>query len=267
MIKLIASDVDGTLVKDASKEAYPELIEIFQKLREEGIVITVASGRQFYSIRRMFRELGEDIVFIAENGAYISYKSETLSVTPMEQQYTKEIIKDLRELPSDCHIMVSTPEGAYIESKDPEFYDMMINAYCNKVEQIDDLLRLDKTIIKISSFRKEGMRELAESRLIPKWKNRVKICMAGEQWIDIMDTTVDKGNALQKVQELFNITREETMAFGDNNNDVGLLMQAGESYAVENAVPETKAVAKYSCPTYHEKGVYTVLKDKFGVKG
>lgn len=263
MIKLIASDIDGTLVKDSAKEVYPELIEMFQKLLDQGKIVTVASGRQFYSIKRMFRELDDQIVYIAENGAFISYEGKTLSVIPMEWETVQKIIRDLRKLPQDCHILVCCPEGAYMETEDEFFYDLMANSYCNKIDRISDVLEQQRTVIKISAFRKDGMREIAESGLIEKWEDIVKVCMAGEQWVDFMDFSVDKGNALKEVQKLFGITKEETMAFGDNNNDVGLLMQAGESYAVENAVLETKAVAKYSCPTYQEKGVYQILYNAF----
>ena len=58
-----------------------------------------------------------------------------------------------------------------------------------------------------------------------------------------MNLESDKGNALKKLQEKLHILPEETMAFGDNMNDIGMLRAAGESYAVENAVPELKAMA------------------------
>ena len=89
--------------------------------------------------------------------------------------------------------------------------------------------------------------------------------MAGEEWVDFMDFKVDKGSALEKLQNAYQVTKAETMAFGDNNNDRGLMLAAEESYAVENAVEEVKAVAKYTCPSYEMKGVYQVLKERFGL--
>lgn len=58
-----------------------------------------------------------------------------------------------------------------------------------------------------------------------------------------MDASVDKGNALRTLQQVFGVAKEETMAFGDNTNDIGLMQAAGLSYAVENARPEVKAAA------------------------
>ncbi len=65
-----------------------------------------------------------------------------------------------------------------------------------------------------------------------------------------MDLSVDKGKELKKVQELFEISPEETRAFGDNSNDLGLMEAAGESYAVENAHPLVRQAARHSCPPW-----------------
>ena len=85
--------------------------------------------------------------------------------------------------------------------------------------------------------------------------------MAGEEWVDFMDASVDKGNALRYLQNYLGISKEETMAFGDNNNDIGMMLAAGESYAVETAVKEVKEAAGNICPGYLDKGVYKIIKN------
>ena len=124
----------------------------------------------------------------------------------------------------------------------------------------DDILAEDAEFVKLAVYHKDSIREIGESTLIPKWKDKVKTCMAGEEWVDFMDVSVDKGNALKVLQEGLGITAEETMAFGDNENDIGLLRAAGESYAVGNARPAVKEAAKYICPPYWEQGVCQVLR-------
>ena len=64
------------------------------------------------------------------------------------------------------------------------------------------------------------------------------------------------------MQDYFGVSREETMAFGDNTNDIGLMKAAGFSYAVENARPEVKEAARFICPSYLEKGVWKVISDR-----
>ena len=84
--------------------------------------------------------------------------------------------------------------------------------------------------------------------------------MAGEEWVEFMDPTVDKGRALETSRELFDIPRAQTMSFGDNTNDIGLMRAAQESYAVANARPEVREAAKHVCPPWWEKGVWQIVR-------
>lgn len=261
MIKLIASDIDGTLIKDSTPDLYPEMERAIKALTEQGVRFCAASGRQYQSMRNVFRGAGQDIIYIAENGAQIRYREKDLNVTPMERETAEEIIRQLREYDHSCDIVVSTPDGCLLESRDREFIDLITYGYRNKFLLVDDVLAEDARIIKIAIYRRESIRELGESVLIPQWRDRVKVCMAGEEWIDFMDASVDKGHALSFIQRYFGIRKEETMAFGDNNNDIGMLQTAGESYAVENARDEVKSAAAHVCPPWLEKGVYKVVKD------
>lgn len=259
-IKLIATDVDGTLVKDSSPEVYDEMIEVIQKLTDKGIRFVIASGRQYGSIRKMFARANRKLDYIAENGAHILLEAENFSVTKMDRKYVEEIMQDLRSLyKNDCHVVASTSKGCFLESKDEAFIHLITDSYKNDVTLTDDILSEDAEIIKLAIYQKDSIRELGESFLIPKWKDKVKTTMAGEEWVDFMDFSVDKGNALKKIQEELGISPEETMVFGDNNNDLGMILSAVESYAVDTAVDEVKNAAKHICPGWREKGVWKVL--------
>lgn len=261
MIRLIASDIDGTLIKDSTPDLYPEMVTAIQNLDNQGVLFCAASGRQYQSIKNVFRDLDREIIYIAENGAQICYKDKDIRVIPMKREYVEAIIRQLREYYDSCDIIVSTPEGSLIESRNKQFVDLITYGYHNKFTLVDDVLAEPVNIIKIAIYRKESIRDLGEEVLIPQWQDKVKVCMAGEEWVDFMDASVDKGHALAFVQDYFGIAREETMAFGDNNNDIGMMLAAGESYAVDNARNEVKAAAKHICPSYLEKGVYQIIKD------
>lgn len=259
MIKLIATDVDGTLVKDSSPCVYPELFDVIKELRRRDVIVAIASGRQYYSIANMFAPIAEDLIFIAENGAHIRCRGTDMLVVPMNPADAKEIVSDLREIP-DCDMVVSTQEGCLLESKNQEFLNLIENNYHNKAVIVDDCLAGDPKIIKVAAYKKKSIRDVGEGVLIPKWKNRCKACMAGEEWVDFMDASVDKGKAIQTLQNFFHILPEETMVFGDNANDIGMFESAGESFAVETARDEVKKHAKHICGSYNEKGVYHILK-------
>ncbi len=127
---------------------------------------------------------------------------------------------------------------------------------------MEDVLKEEDEIIKIAACQKGSIRKLGEGLFIPSWEDKVKVCMAGEEWVDFMDKSVDKGVGLKLLQETLGIKREETMAFGDNDNDIGMMEAAGESYAVDTATPEVKRAAKGSCPGWAGKGVYQIIDTK-----
>ena len=263
-IRLIATDVDGTLVKDSSREVGDEIIEAIQRLTDQGICFAIASGRQYGSIRRMFERANRNLLFIAENGAHIVKDGKTYGLIKMERSFVEEIMADLRALyDKDCHVVASTSKGCFLESKDEDFIRLISKSYRNDVTLTDDILAEDAEFVKLAVYHKGSIREIGESFLIPKWKDRVKTCMAGEEWVDFMDFSVDKGNALKVLQEGLGVLPEETMAFGDNENDIGLLGAAVESYAVGNALPVVKEAAKHVCAPYWEQGVYQILKSLY----
>ena len=82
----------------------------------------------------------------------------------------------------------------------------------------------------------------------------------GYEWLDTMNLGVNKGAALKKLQNIMNISKEETMVFGDNYNDIEMLEQAAYSYAVGNARDRVKEKAKYITDTNRNDGVLKVIK-------
>lgn len=262
MIKLIATDVDGTLVKDSSPEIYPEMIEMIKKLRDMGIVVCIASGRQYSSIARMFGEIKDDLIFIAGNGSHIKCRGKDIYVAQMNRQHVEKLTKELRAIP-ECERIWEVPGLTYMENPSEGFLSVIRDHYRNDYKIVDDILAEDVDIIKISAFNRPSIRDLGEKSLIPEWSDRLKATMAGEDWIDFMDKSVDKGASLKFIQEFFGIKPEETMVFGDNNNDIGMLDRAEESYAVETAPDAVKAHAKHICGSWADKGVYKVLDSIF----
>ena len=260
-IKLIATDVDGTLVKESSPAITDEQISLFQKLTDKGVTIAAASGRQFGSVSKVFAPVERELCYIVENGALIKKGNTVIHKVSMERQYVEGIMQDLRKLyDKGCHALVSTPGGSFVESKDEDFIRLLREGYRNDVTEVLDVLSLDADIIKIAVYKKGSIEQIGRQILLPQWKDRVKATLAGAEWVDFMDATVDKGNGLRLLMEHLSVRPEETMAFGDNENDLGLMQAAGESYAVGNAVETVKRAAKHVCPPYWEDGVSSVLR-------
>lgn len=258
MVKLIVSDIDGTLVKDGADNINKEMFEVIKELKKKGIIFAAASGRQYPSIRRLFYPVQDNVVFIAENGAYVVCRDTEMAKVPMKRAYVEQIVEDMRNC-AGCILTVSGKEATYIESRDEEFIDLLVNGYHNTIQVVDDVLAVDTTIIKLALYCKEGIAKTADT-MIEKWADKVKVVIAGAQWLDFMDFSVDKGNALAKIQQITGIKKEETICFGDNSNDIGMFHQSGRSFAVGSAREEVRAEADEVIETYEQDSVLNEIK-------
>lgn len=79
MVKLIASDLDGTLLQNGAHDVNPIVFDQIRTLKEHGIMFAAANGRQYLNLRRLFTPVQDDIAYIAENGSLCIYNEETIS--------------------------------------------------------------------------------------------------------------------------------------------------------------------------------------------
>ena len=256
-IKLIVSDMDGTLL-NSNHEVSEQFISIFKRLRERKIKVAVASGRQYYSLRERMDEIKEDIIYIAENGAIVVNKGEQLHLVPMQKELVHELIREVRSL-GDKYIILCGRKQAYIESTAPEFMEPFLNHY-EKYKVVDDLLEVeDDLFLKFTICDLSGAEENSLPHLI-HFKDRLQVKLSGKIWIDFNDKQAQKGNALKAVQEKMNITREQTLAFGDYLNDIELFEHAAYSFAMVNAHKEVKEVATHQAASNDDLGVEKILQ-------
>lgn len=258
MIKLIVSDIDGTLVEDGSNVMNPELLEVILKLREKGIQFAAASGRQWASIESIFGHLKKKIFYLSDNGAYVGCYGRNLFLNTIDREVVMDLIQDVRQR-DDLEVMVSGPDIIYVETKDQQLIDWMIHGYQFRVEQVDDLMNVESEFIKVSVYRKTEV-EQHTGDLQKKYAGRLKIAMAGDMWMDCMKIGVNKGQAVKLLQDSLDISPEETMVFGDQLNDVEMMQQAYYSFAVGNARAEVKQAARFQTDTNVRDGVLKILK-------
>ena len=120
----------------------------------------------------------------------------------------------------------------------------------------------DDGICKVAVFAENASETLTYPAL-RHFSARANVVLSGPDWVDIMDLSVSKGNALSFIQEKLGIAKEETMTFGDYLNDVSLLENSACSYAMKNAHPDLKKIAAAIAPGNDEGGVMKVLEQAF----
>lgn len=243
MIKIVASDLDGTLLQNGSQSLTPEALELVRKLIDAGIVFVAASGRQYGNLRRLFEPVKDEIAYIAENGALVIYKGVVLSKTVMDREIGEEILVDIRNR-EGCEILLSGMNTSYIESKAKKYVDHLKYVMKNNVTEVKDILEVTEEYLKISLCDELG-EENSEDFFRERWGDKVTVVTAGNGWLDMISQSANKGNAMKVLLANLGLKKEELMAFGDNQNDIEMLKLAEYSYAMENAKEEVKQVSKH----------------------
>lgn len=258
MIKLVASDIDGTLLPEGTDKINPEIFGVIRQLKEKGIIFAAASGRHYTSMRRLFEPVKDDIIFIGQNGASVTCRGCSMQEYDMDWQLVCEWVREVRQIPG-ISFNLETRDRFISESTDPEYIRLEVEGYKTKLEMMEDVLAEEARITKMSIYHKSDIQQIARE-IKPRWADRMYCTIAGDIWLDFMHPDANKGNALRGVQKALRIRPEETMAFGDNENDVEMLRSAGESYAVANAVPVVKEAARHMTDSNVNDGVLKVLK-------
>ena len=257
-VKLVVTDMDGTLLNSKS-EVSSQFSEIYNQLKKHNIKFIAASGRQYFSIVDRFDKIIQnEITIIAENGAFAMHGDNELFTSELPFGYIKKCISTLRAL-DNVYIVLCGKNAAYIETTDEKFINMFKNYYSEYriVNNLNDIK--EDTFFKIAAYHFD----CSETHIYPAVKhleNELQVIVSGEHWLDISHNNANKGFALNILQQKLGITKEETMAFGDYNNDLKMLALADFSYAMDNAHPNVISVSNFKTKSNDEFGVELVLE-------
>ncbi len=247
MLKLIASDLDGTLLQNGSQTLPEGICEQIKRLKEKGILFVAASGRQYANLRRLFAPVQDDIAYICENGCLVFYKGKRIHKEYMDRETGQQILKDILQKDGN-ELVLSGEDTSYLQPKDELFRCLIQDIVKNNVTVTEDILKTEEDYFKISVFAPEGA-----EKIYPFWKEKygekVTVVTSGNEWLDMMPLHVNKGTAMDALLKVLEIKPEECMAFGDNYNDIEMLQMTGESYAMKNGKEAVKAVCKYQADT------------------
>lgn len=277
MIKLIASDMDGTLL-DAHMSISEENAEAIRFANEAGIEFMVATGRNFQEARAALDEAGIDCAMITLNGAQVFDKDgHSLFTVPIPTLKATTVLDILDA--NGIYYEVSTNQGLYSENqaKRIESFASMVASHLphltykmaiamasanlellhiNYVDSIRDLLADEKLeVLKIICFHIEGPQVLGPVGKEISQLGDLAVTSSGQNNIEVNHKNAQKGIAVAHVAHERGIPLEDVMTIGDNFNDVSMLQTAGVSFAMGNAEIEVKEYAKYITDTNFEAGV------------
>ncbi len=276
MVKLIATDMDGTLL-NAAHEVSQENIEAIQYAQSRGVTVTIATGRAFYEANDPIKPTGLKVPYICLNGAEVRDESFDIVHT---SSLNHELYQRIRNVlvRENIYYQIYTNFGIYTE--DPErdlaiYLDIakysgqqpdvekirqhinhrieigtlkVVNNYDNiesvTGELIMKVLAHDTDLDKIARVKAE----LSES-------SNLAVSSSSKGNLEITHIDAQKGLALCAIAEKLGIDMKDTMAIGDNLNDKSMLDRAGIAVAMDNALPELKENATFLTASNEESGV------------
>ena len=262
-IRLIAFDMDGSLLDD-EKRLHPGFWPLLEQLHARGIVVCPASGRQYATLRAEFER--DDLVFIAENGAYVVRDGVELSAAPLLLSTAMAIVETVRAASAHHHdlgTVVCGKRSAYIERTDDAFL-AHVRPYYRRLELVDDLRTVNDEVLKVAVYDFESSERAA--RVLAAFEGSDRVQISGAHWVDVMSSAADKGTALNRVQTALHVTSEQTMVFGDYFNDVGMFQAARWSFAMDNAHPEVRALARFVAPANTRNGVIRTIASVLAIE-
>ena len=240
MIKLIASELDGTLLLNGAQSLREGTVELIRKLTGQGRIFVAASGRQYPNLRRLFRGVEDEIAYICENGALVMYRGEALDKHIVDRKTGQYLMKEILKK-DGAEVLLSGVNTCYIQPKDPDYARHLKEVVKNNVTVVEDILNTEEPYLKISLYEKEGVEPNFQY-----WKEKfagvAKVVTSGNAWLDTLQDGVDKGSAIRALQKHFGISPEETIAFGDNYNDLEMLRGVGYPVAMEKAPEAVKRI-------------------------
>ena len=236
MKKLIACDVDGTLIPEGERWVSPEVLKEARRLTDEGWIFAFASGRQLANLRALAKDLTERFYYITQNGAAVyscGSEPELIDKTPLGQEKALKLAHEVLAV-EEYDLEMSGSNMSYLGPKTDAFRRYMRGYVNMNITEVPAPEAVPEDFVKMSVFCPDSAKAYAQ--LQPKWGQQYQIAIAGEIWVDI--TVADKGSGIRALCRHLDIPLENVVAFGDNYNDVPILDIVGTPYIMGSAPDE-----------------------------
>ncbi|GGD27996.1 HAD family hydrolase [Hyunsoonleella pacifica] len=255
-VRLVVTDMDGTLL-NTNHEVSPLFLQLFQKLIKHDIIFVAASGRPYYGMVEKLSEIKDNMIFVAENGGLAIHQNSVFLSNPINENNLKRIITIISTV-ENAHPVFCTRNRAYVMSRSQQLLNLLSEYYHN-YKVINDTNEIKDEVYKVALFHEESSEKYIYPH-IKELESNFKVKLSATHWVDISENIANKGTAIKQIQQRYNISTEETLAFGDYNNDLEMLESAYFSFAMENAHPKVKSTARFQTKSNNDLGVETVLQ-------
>lgn len=262
--KLVALDIDGTLVDD-QKRLLPTSVSAILEIEQMGVKVVLASGRPTYGIRAIAKSLRLD-----EYGGYIlSYNGgkltsvgdgKILARRAIPRELLTVLYERVKEIPDLAmfsydhnEIITETPDNELV------LQEQVVNGNM-PIRKVEHLLRaMERDPLKVAVVGNNNLLYQLKEEMEQHYGDRLNFFNTFDQFMDVAPSGVDKGSTLEFLLEELGLKHEELIAVGDSHNDLSMIQVAGLGVAMANATEAVKRAADYVTTSNNADGIAHLL--------
>lgn len=260
MIKLIATDIDGTLLQ--KNYTCPEgLMDCLKRLEEKDVKVCLVTGRMHQAAVKIYKQLELKNPYVSYQGGQIdSPEGEILYQKTLDKECVQKAIKWARE--NKIHLQVYYNDKLYAEHD-----NAFIQRYAKEQNVVYEIVNFDELNPEYAS--KMLAIDFNNPETVTEWVSELQekfpqcfVVKSTPFFCEISHKNANKCDAVKFLQKYYGLKDEEVLTIGDQNNDIALLQAGGVRVAMGNATPELKAVSTYITDTV-ENGGWIKAVEKF----
>ncbi len=263
MFKLVAIDLDGTLLSDSLTVSRAN-VDSLRYLEDKGFILVFASGRMIESVKKVVQPLGvKRYYIIAYNGAVVvTPEGEKILDLRISSSIARDIILFLRE--KGLHAQAYVNEHLYVEEEDEysRAYSHHAKVEYIKCDDLIDVISADDPN-KILAFHEGKILERIRVEAERNFGECVRIVKSFPTYLDFVNKNALKSRGIELIANRYGINRKSVLAIGDNYNDIEMLNWAGMGIAMANSPEEVKSAADWVTSSNNDDGFAFAIRKVF----
>ena len=271
-IKLIATDMDGTFLDE--KGAYDRLRfeRLLKEMQARGIHFVAASGNSMPRLYRIFEGFEKEVTFVAENGARLVEKGETILHQTMPRSEVAALLDYYADKLVEYRAVVSGLNQSYrLKEASVDFRPGLIEpkefeVFISHILPVDDFSQIpaDEPVSKLTMMIPEDHERIATD-FNQNYPGNLVAVGSGYGAIDFIQKGIHKAWGIRQLMDRYGLKADQIMTFGDGGNDIEMLELTPHSYAVANASIPVQAAARHLIGHHRDGAVMTTLEEWLGL--
>lgn len=265
--KLVAIDIDGTLIND-NREITPATKQAIAEATAQGVKVIIASGRPMTGVRTFLKELnlyGQDDQYVITFNGALGESTSGNEIVRSELTYDDYVELELFFRKLNARMHVETPNYIYTANQDISPYTVLESYLVSMPVRYRTLDQMAKMRSKFHFMKLMGVDDPAvlqkvEDHLPQEFKDRFAIMRSEEYFLEFVNKKAGKGNAMVNLGKKLGIQPSEMLALGNAQNDESMLAAAGLGVAMGNSVPHTMKMADAVTGDNNHDGVAQAMK-------